>query len=309
MSDLDCIIQIYGGLGNQMFQYALGRRLVTGFGARVRYDLSMYEVKSDRELTLLKYRTFAPATSAMDRATMRLSFGRTLQKFASPFRAFGDQIFWKVFEDPRKGIEPKVMDLKGRWYLRGYWQCPAYFEDLRPLLLEEFKPRDPPSKLDCDLIRKIADVNAVCLHVRRGDYVSHPVYSKQLRVQSADYFNTCLAELTERLDHLHVFVFSDDPAWVRENIHGNAPITFMEKREGHSDFLDLHLMSHCRHFITSNSTFSWWAAWLSTNPDKIVIVPPAWGYDGSGPPTGLIPSDWQVGTAMNHKPQEAGVAQ
>jgi Glycosyl transferase family 11 len=309
MSDLNCIIQIYGGLGNQMFQYALGRRLITGFSARVRYDLGMYRVKTDRELTLRKFRTSVPETSAMDVATMRLSFGRTMRRLAFPLKMFGGGLLWNIFEDPRKGVEPKVFDLHGRWYLRGYWQCPEYFETLRPLLWEEFQPRDPLSRADAELLGEISNVNAVCLHVRRGDYVSHPVYSKQLRVQSADYFNTCLAEMIDRLDQPHIFVFSDDPDWVRQNIRGDAPIRFMEKKDAENDFVDLHLMSQCRHFITSNSTFSWWAAWLSTHPQKIVIAPPQWGYDGAGPPAGLIPADWQLGPSAQLSVAEAGTVQ
>ena len=297
MSDLDCIIYLSGGLGNQMFQYALGRRLQLEGGADVRFDLSLYKVKTDRALTLAKYRTRVKEISAIDKMTMRLSFGRTLGRIAPLLHPVRKQMLWEIREDTRKGFDREIIDLTGRWYLRGWWHHPEYFENLRPRLLEEFQPAASLTRLDREIWSRINDVNAVCLHVRRGDYVSHPVYSKQLKVQSADYYNACLAEMADRLEDPHIFVFSDDPAWARENIRGDAPITFMDKNDGSSDYIDLYLMSHCRHFITANSTFSWWAAWLGKNPDKIVIAPPIWGYDGSGPTPGLIPSSWQLGPA------------
>jgi hypothetical protein len=305
MNNLDCIIHLSGGLGNQLFQYALGRRLQLEQRARVRYDLTMYKVKTDRDLTICKYRTKVPEVSGMDQTTMRLSFGRTLGRFASLLKPLKSQLFWQVLEDKRKGFDQEIVNLTGRWYLRGWWHAPAYFESLRPLLLEEFQPVEKLAEADHEVFKRIHDVNAVCLHVRRGDYVNHPVYSKQLKVQSADHYNTCLQEMIERVEKPHVFVFSDDAEWTRENIRGNAPITFMDKNKGSSDYIDLHLMSQCRHFITANSTFSWWAAWLAKNEEKIVMVPPVWGFDGAGPPPEMIPTEWEISRA--EQLQQAGV--
>jgi hypothetical protein len=308
MSDLDCIIQIVGGLGNQMFQYALGRRLQILRNARVRFDLSMYKVKSDRDLTLAKYQTRIPTLSILDTVTTKLAFGRTLGKAAGVLQPLREQLLWQMHEDPRLGFDEKATALRGRWYLRGWWHTPAYFQDIRSTLLQEFTPREALAKSDRELLQQIRGVNAVCLHVRRGDLVNHPIYSKQLKLQSAEYYNSALAEVTERVSGAHVFVFSDDPAWTRQNIQSQAPITFMDKHDGQSDYIDLHLMSQCRHFITANSTFSWWAAWLSDSPGKIVIVPPVWGFDGAGPPPQLIPAGWQVGVESAQYAQAAGAA-
>jgi len=104
-----------------------------------------------------------------------------------------NQLLWKLREDKRKGFDPEIVNLTGRRYLRGWWHAPAYFETLRPILLEEFQPVESLTRSDREIWSRIHDVNAVCLHVRRGDLVSHPVYSKQLKVQSADHYNACSA--------------------------------------------------------------------------------------------------------------------
>jgi hypothetical protein len=307
MSDLNCIIHLMGGLGNQMFQYALGRRLQIQRGARVRFDLSMYKVKSERALTIPQYRVNLPGLSAGDHITTRLSFGRTLGKAAAVLKPLREQLLWKTYEDMQKGFDPHVAEMTGRWYLRGWWQTPLYFQDIRELLIEEFVPRLPLSQSDAEMLRRIENCNAVSLHVRRGDLVRNPIFITRGKVQSAEYYSMVLQDVTAQLSNPHVFVFSDDPAWSRQNIRSDVPITFMDKHDGQTDYIDLHLMTRCRHFITANSTFSWWAAWLSESRDKIVVVPPVWGTDGSGLPPELIPADWQVGPLLD-SPEHAQAA-
>jgi len=296
MNDLDCIIHMVGGLGNQMFQYALGRRLQVDRGANVRFDLSMYEVDTERALTLSRYRTHIPQVSAMDKLTMRLSFGRTFAKAGALLGPLKSKLLWKVHEDPANGIDPEVTKLQGRWYLRGWYQCPGYFETLRPQLLQEFDLKQPLEKIDADQLRQIQNVNAVSLHVRRGDLVTNPLYNSEQQVQTAEYYSQCIRDISDRVRDAHLFVFSDDMPWCRENLRADLPVTFMDKNKGGTDYIDLHLMSNCRHFITANSTFSWWGAWLSQNPEKIVIVPPVWRFKHGGkPPPDLIPAGWQIG--------------
>ena len=177
MSDLDVIIYMLGGLGNQMFQYALGRRLQTERGANVRYDLSMYEVDTERALTLKKFNTTIPEVSGFDKLTMRLSFGRTTATVGKLLGPLAKPFLWQVYEDPANGLDLRVTQLKGRWYLRGWYQCPGYFENLRPQLLKEFELVEPLGKEDAEQLKQIQDVNAVCLHVRRGDLVTNPLYN------------------------------------------------------------------------------------------------------------------------------------
>ncbi len=294
MSRLRCIIQVMGGLGNQMFQYALGRSLELQQKADVCYELSQFRRIDERELSIVKYRTIVRPISRVDRITMRLSLGRSLKRMRPLLRVVGLGA-WRVHDDPRKGCDESVRDLRGRWYLCGWWQSPTYFEPIRATLLSEFQPVDALTGANLELADQIQSTNSVCVHIRRGDFVSSPIYSRIVKVQSEDYFLTAMKEINRRTGGAHFFVFSDDAQWARENIRLDAPIEFVNHNGPKSDYLDLHLMSRCRHFVTSNSTFSWWAAWLARSPGKIVIVPPVWGVDGSGPPPGLIPADWQIG--------------
>jgi hypothetical protein len=127
--------------------------------------------------------------------------------------------------------------------------------------------------------------------------VTHPIYSKETKVQPAEYYHDCMREMEDRLENPRFFIFSDDPKWARQNITGNA--THVDNHDGSSDFIDLYLMSRCRHFVASNSTFSWWAAWLSPNSQKIVIVPKVWKFEMKGPPPDLVPGDWQIGPKVS----------
>jgi Glycosyl transferase family 11 len=296
MSQLRCIIQVMGGLGNQLFQYALGRSLEIERDADVRYDLAMYNMPGERELSLLKYRTSVRAVSEFDKFTMRLSMGRTLGRIAPLLNLASAG--WRVYNDPRNGCDSAVRDLHGRWYLRGWWQSPAYFDSIRATLLKELQPSETLTGTNLDMSRRIEQSNSVCVHVRRGDYVSSPVYSRILKTQTAEYYLAAMAEIRQRIADAKFFVFSDDAEWTQQHIQMDAPIVHVHHNGPKQDYLDLHLMSCCRHFITANSTFSWWGAWLSGHEGKIVIVPDVWGATGDGPPTGLIPKDWQLGPAL-----------
>jgi len=199
-----------------------------------------------------------------------------------------------VHGDRQNGFDAGVRQLSGNWYLHGWWQSQEYFAPIRPVLRREFELREGLSGRDLELQKRIESCNAVCVHVRRGDIVSSPRYSKIYRALGWEYFGPCVAEMRRRVDKPHFFVFSDDPQWCRENITG-ADFTHVDQHDGATDYVDFALMSRCRHFVTANSTFSWWAAWLGDHPGKIVIVPPTWRLDMPGTPPGLIPPQWQLG--------------
>jgi hypothetical protein len=303
MAELRCVIRMVGGLGNQLFQYALGRALEMELAAGVRYDVSQYAMPGERALSILKLRARLAKPSAVDRASMRLSFGRTLRKLRPLLGLVCPSAVWRVYSDPCQGFDPTVRQLRGLWYLLGWWQSPEYFERIRPTLLEEFQPAQELTGQNLDMKRQIEGVNSVCVHVRRGDLVTAPPDSRGISssanlVQSPGFYHAGMAEICARVNEPHFFVFSDDAEWAKQNIHCDAPVTYVARNGRQQDYLDLHLMSSCRHFITANSTFSWWGAWLSKNADKIVIVPPVWARDGAGPPAGLIPDGWQIGPAI-----------
>ena len=142
---------------------------------------------------------------------------------------------------------------------------------------------------------RIAAVNAVCVHVRRGDYVTNPSANQTHGLCPVSYYRAALGRMCERgVRNPHLFVFSDDIGWCRENLHLATPTTFVgPEHAGEKDSQHFKLMTACRHFIIPNSSFSWWPAWLSTaSPEKVVVVPQKWtrrdiGFD-------VVPKGWET---------------
>jgi hypothetical protein len=107
-----------------------------------------------------------------------------------------------------------------------------------------------------------------------------------------DYYARCIARMAEHCREPHFFVFSDEPDWARENLPLDGPATFVDHNGPERDYEDLRLMSLCRHFIIANSSFSWWAAWLSRNPEKLVLAPGRWAAVDDMNRDGLVPASW-----------------
>jgi hypothetical protein len=156
--------------------------------------------------------------------------------------------------------------------LHGYFQSEKYFVDYKDELKAEFTLRNPkyPKKLDDDYIG---------IHVRRGDYLNHPTIHPTC---SMDYYEEALSLLPDR----PVKIFSDDHEWCAENFKGSrfeiSQRNFIE---------DFELLSKCNYQIIANSSFSWWAAWLSDS--KKVIAPSEWfGFNGPGSAKDIVPSNW-----------------
>lgn len=159
--------------------------------------------------------------------------------------------------------------------MSGRFESPRYFEDIRDVLLEEFSPKHDPLPANALLYKAAESTNSVCLSVRRGDFESVAKFQALHSVCTKEYFLKAIAYLKERLNNPVFLMFSDDIEWVRSNIKiedcevhyetGNDPV--WEK---------LRLMSSCKNFIISNSSFSWWSQWLSTNDNKLVVAPTRW---------------------------------
>lgn len=140
--------------------------------------------------------------------------------------------------------------------------------------------------------QNILSVNAVSLHVRRGDYVSNLTINQFHGTCSLEYYNQAIAQIAKKVETPHFFVFSDDPEWVKSNLKIDYSITIVDHNNADKNYEDIRLMSLCKHHIIANSSFSWWGAWLCRNPNKIVIAPLKWFNDKSINTTDLIPDGW-----------------
>lgn len=283
------VSRIAGGLGNQMFQYAAGRRLAKQMGTEFFYDLTPFETYKLHNCALHR---FALQTAALDRALLpRLPVrfgGSRLQRI---FRTGGPPL--TLFKERGLAWQPEIKQVKDNTYLVGYWQSEKYFVDIRPQLLTEFSlPSDPVGK-DRQVIEAMADSTSVTLHVRRGDYVSNSATNQVHGTCDEDYYQRAVAMLTKECGPLHLFIFSDDPQWCREHLKFNHPTTVVDHNDQTRNCEDLRLMSHAKHFIIANSSFSWWAAWLSESAGKIICSPKRWFRTTERDESDIVPPTWR----------------
>jgi hypothetical protein len=190
-------------------------------------------------------------------------------------------------------FEPIILNLPDNVYLEGSWQNSKYFENIRNILKAEFIVKAPLPGLNKELAEKIENTNSVALHIRRGNYVFDQETNKMHGTCSIDYYQKCVNRITEQVKNPHFFVFSDEPQWARENIKLEFPTTYISHNDISKQYEDFRLMTLCKHQIISNSTFSWWAAWLNENSDKIVLAPKEWFKTDIFDVSELVPKEWQ----------------
>lgn len=291
-------VQLKGGLGNQMFQYAAGRALACRHGARLGLDLSWFgdmAGATSREYSLgmfplcesLSISNVAVGAAEPARGWRGLLSRRRPQS-ATPFAL-------AVINETEARSAEAFATLPERVLLSGYWQSELYFRSIAETLVEEFALPPLPSGHSQNLRLAIerAD-NAVAVHVRRGDYVySDRVRSVHGGCCTPAYYRRAIELICSRHARPYVFVFSDDPKWVRANFDfcGTAGTVVDLVELGIQPHYDMHLMSLCRHHVIANSSFSWWGAWLARS-DGIVCAPARWFADVADDNSERCPKDW-----------------
>lgn len=287
-----------GRLGNQMFQYAFMRSVQQNHfpSAEIHLDFSKVESEAHRKHWLETDSLSDLSASYCRVEGIHLTFKQKMLCLQlSTILFYYKYIVKKNYEQHREHIEFKFKDVLTQnniiWHTYGYdnfdyslidptkdivffgyYESEIYFYNMRKILKEDFKSQYEPNPINALLDEKIEQTNSVCVSVRRGDFVGNPVHD----VCKKEYFEKAINEVIHRLDQPCFFFFSDDIEWVRENI--KVPKGFSAYYESGDDFANekLRLMSKCKHFIISNSSFSWWAQYLCDYPKKIVIAPDRW---------------------------------
>lgn len=289
------VLRLAGGLGNQLFMYATARRLAVHNNAELIVDhVSGFEhdtlYQRVYELNKLSINILAANGSEMLEPFQRLR--RCIMRNINKVIPF---YFRNYIYQPTNIYEPRLLDFKVKRtvYLDGYWQSYRYFDDIRPALLSEIKFDIPQDNLVADLLIRIKNSNSVAIHIRQFD-----IHSKSLDNNLGyDYYQKAIRYIESNILDPHFYIFSDGD-FSPENINLNqSNSTFVKSiTPNNQAHIDMWLMTNCKHFIIANSTFSWWAAWLSTFNNKIVIQPTFkdklgskvnnWDYDE------LSPSEW-----------------
>ena len=286
------ISALCGGIGNQMFQYAAGRRLaeqrdvdlklcfVSSSGNTPRkYELGVFNIREE----------FASNDDVVALITPRTGLARKLFAWISGREQSRPVTYVK---EKHYHFDPSILDLGGSVYLEGYWQSEKYFSDISPIIRKEFEIKHSPDDRNRLIAETIGSCESVSIHVRRGDYVMNSETSQVHGVCSPDYYSEAIRHIAGRVHRPHFFIFSDDVSWARENIRPGFPSMVVDHNGPEHAYEDIRLMSLCKHHVIANSSFSWWGAWLSENSEKIVVAPSQWFRTGSYDTNDLVPEGW-----------------
>ncbi len=292
---MSIIVRIHGGLGNQLFQYALGRSVAS----KLKTNLSLTWVpfsKDPWEYGLDYFNTTA------DVAKNTSLFGFVgIRKAQKKFDAF-HRILKRIrlnniilpFYFVEKGFpfNSNVFS-KNHSYLEGFWQTEKYFKHIEDDIRAEITLKNPLSSYSKSVMDEIRSSNAISLHVRRGDYITRADAITFHGTCSPEYYKDAVDRIAKNVSAPKFFLFSDDYEWVAENFKW-LPFPFTcVKNPSEKNYEDLILMASCKHHIIANSSFSWWGAWLNPRKDKIVIAPKKWFLSAPKNDTrDLIPEEW-----------------
>ncbi len=283
------VIKLIGGLGNQMFQYALGRKLTILNDAELKFDLEHLQLNNKLKLkkqvlSFFKFEIIEPRKYGLGTFNVKENFASKQE-----IRKLGSTL---VFEsEPFFSFHPEILLTRDDCCLSGFWQSEKYFQDIQDVLRKEFMLRDEFSIDDLDIAKEIKACNGVSLHIRRGDYVTRAAVNKFHGTCSLEYYAKAVDCLNQKITKPVFFVFSDDIKWAQENLKIKNPIIFVSNGKL-KDYEELILMSFCKHHIIANSSFSWWGAWLNPSQEKIVVAPKKWLTDDSINTADLIPKNW-----------------
>jgi hypothetical protein len=286
------VCRLQGGLGNQLYQYAVGRALAARLSRPLLIDARTIEPEAPaRQYELGAFQIEENIVSGLSAFCTRwvgsVRLGRFFQAIFPPAKHY------RLIRDREEGFDASIFDPHpGTIVLHGYWQSYKYFDEVADDLRKELAFRYVPGSENAKLIDEIESSSSVCVHVRRGDYVNNPSFSEALGACGIDYYQRALTKISEKIANPKFFVFSDDPDWAESNLQLPGQTAFMRQNLGRSDVEDLRLMSRCKHFIIANSSFSWWGAWLAHSPNKIVIAPARWFLQDKTPPADRIPPNW-----------------
>ncbi len=269
------IVQIAGGLGNQLFQYAFGRALALRNRCELKLDLSVFENYEWHEYSLKPFNIQEKIASKRECEILR---GLNLPLIKRIKNRLFDSPPTFIQEDNLR-FNPEYLSVKSPVYLSGYWQSEKYFLDFRNEILNEFRISVEPTRDNIDLANKIHSCNAVSLHLRRGNFIDDEIVNKKHGTASLNYYKEAVKLLGSKISDPVFFIFSDDIQWVKEHFKLDFQSVLVNINDAKTDYEDLRLMSNCQHHILANSTFSWWGAWLNPSPDKIVIAPKKWFAD------------------------------
>lgn len=289
------IVQLYGGLGNQMFQYAFGTHLATINNAELVFDLSYVQSK----LPFKKWTTpMQYELHIFENLKAKLKPNIFASKYVYPFAKMEHLLKTRLYKNKYDfyiendlSFNSNLLSIKNNSFVCGNFQSELYFKNIEQIIRNDFSFPKISDETNLKHLEKIQNSNAVSIHIRRGDYVSIQKNAQKFLALDLEYYQKAIDVLATKIADPTFFIFSDDMNWVEENLKINFPKYYIKNNTAkNTSYIDMQLMSMCKHNIIANSTFSWWAAWLNTNQNKIVIAPKRWFQHLAN--DDLLPNTW-----------------
>lgn len=286
------IVRIWEGLGNQLFQYAYAKSVELRRGEMVYLDWNhcnnriLDERLTMRECQLKNFRITLKNYDNVEKYYFFLDGSNVVHK-SIKYLAEQGVYPYKYYEEKDVSYKPELLNLKGNYYVQGWFQNALYFSDYEDVIRKEILPKKK-IKLDKELRGILEKQNTVAVHIRRGDY------KKLNNTLELGYYEQAVKEFNNRIEKPYFCIFSDELEWVKRNIKLDGKCFYVNEDRRLTDYEELMVMSRCRHNIIANSTYSWWGAWLNNNKDKIVVGPKNWFLDHRVINCGIniMPEDW-----------------
>jgi len=279
------IVNIKNGLGNQMFQYAFGKVIEWKYQTQVYFDLLRDDISTPLQTDLDVF-NIEPILEA--KPQWRIPFLPFSVRQYRDKKLYIHYIYYKLrrkFQSnkliteryPSKYLKLfNKIDIKKKYYFLGFWQNPAYFIGYEDKIRDLFSPKDKNvicSKESTEIIN--SQYETVSIHFRRGDYLT----SGFIEPVEKDFYINAIEIIKQKVKNPFFYIFTNDPEWFENEMKIDIPHKLITGNVDKNAYIDILLMSKCKHNIIANSTFSWWGAWLNENPDKCVIAPKKWYAD------------------------------
>lgn len=299
------ILTLGGGLGNQMFEYAFARALQ--FQSKQNGILlnTFHVVKYESNKEALHNLCLSPEVRVCNR------FEKNIYKYLEKIKRrclvkrkkyqWNDKrLFYNLSID---GIfynlqvfsyDDYQIPITNNIYIYGVYQNPHYWWEYKEIIKQELKVKTLPSKENREMLSKISLGNSICVHIRRGDYITNPRW-KGLNICGEAYYCRAMEYMNEQVKDSTFYIFSNshsDIEWIRKEYNfSKYNVVYVDLNN--PDYEELRLMYSCKHFIIANSTFSWWAQFLSDSDEKIVCAPSFWAQ-GLNCQKELYEEDWKI---------------
>lgn len=288
-----------GGIGNQMFQYSVGRFLSLKNQTTLKLDISSYNKQPEgifRKFSLSHFNINADLSSENEKLYIlsQKKYIKVLPKIVIRLT----KLYYKGNHIKERNLffDHNILKMNHDLILEGYWPNENYFIQIDKIIREEFTLKSDHINLSFLKWKKeISLNNSVSIHIRRSDYIENSRNFEIFGVCDINYYYRSIQYILKHISNPFFYIFSDDISWVKENFKISIPYLILSDNNI-DDYHELLLMSYCKHNIIANSTFSWWAGWLNNNHNKIVIAPNKWYNNASlqrfYEQSNFIPHNW-----------------